>query len=225
MVSDTEAALSPEKLPHSMFNVVSANWFLATSEQAAARPGGGWQLCDVLARLQPHGLVRGDSSARFGPGERYGLARRLMNCTVGGGTEFIFNEWGRVRLGQAVWHLIKRVPHDKIRASPGQQPGSYSLTGSAENLHVVSEEKTRNPFQIVPWVGEMMHSKPTRKDVEYLDDDGSIGYGAAIRIGIVVQIDFPTPFKVLTDHAPFNNYLRAQLPIIGVMYEGRQYQL
>lgn len=221
---DFDGELSPEKLPHSIFNVVSANWFLATSETAAP-PLMGWKLCDVLGRLQPHGLVRGDSSARFGPNERFELSRRVMNCTVGGGTEFVFNEWGNVRLGQEVWHIIKRVPITKIRAVPHERPGSFSLTGSSEQIHVVPDSKTRNPFQIVPWIGESLHAKPTRKDVAYYDDDGLIWHGAAIKIGVVVQIDFPSPLKILTDHSSYNNHVRAQLPIIGVMYEGRLYQV
>lgn len=213
---DKEGMLSPDKLPHTLFNLVSANYFLATSEKQAG-PLQGWKINDVLARIVFHGIIRGDSSARFGPGERFELSRRIYNCNVGGGIEFMFNDWGDVQLGQEVWHLIKRVPHKDIRASPKERPGSYSLTGAAENILLVPDDKTRRPFQIVPWVGKYVDSRPTTKDVEYIDDDGIKCEGVAIKIGIVFQIDFPSPYKVLTDHSSYSNFYRTQCPVIGVM--------
>lgn len=219
--------VSPDKLPHSLFNVVSANWFLATMEDAA-EPLKGWTVNKVLSLIQIHGAIRGDSSARFGTGERYGLARRLLNCNVGGGgkDDFVFNEWeldedSVLSIGQELWYIIKRVPHDSIRATSYSPAGTFSVTGASQNVIAVPDSKTRNPFQIVPWIGKTPVQRPTRKDVEYTDDDGILGYGVAIKVGQVMQSDFPAASKEVLRHAGHNNYYRAQLPLIGIQFEGR----
>lgn len=220
MFADNAEGLSPDKLPHSVFNVVSANYYLATTEDAAPALKG-WKAKDVLSRINCHGIIRSDSSARYGRGESFGLSRRIYNCNVGGGIEFMFNEWGAVEAGNVLYHIIKRVPQRFIKASPSEREASYCLTGSHEEFVVIPDGKTRNPFQIVPWIGKTRNARPTKKDLEFIDNDGLIDKGIAIRIGVVFQSDFPAPLPILLQHATTSNFYRAQLPIIGVMFEGR----
>lgn len=217
---DEGGNLTADKLPHSVFNVVSANFYLASSEDASA-PLKGWRAKDVMARINCHGIIRGDSSARYGRGEPFGLSRRIYNCNVGGGIEFMFNEWGPVEAGNVLYHIIKRVSQNKIKASPQEREGSYSLTGSHEEVIVIPDGKVRNPFQIVPWIGKGRNDRPKKKDLEFVDNDGLIDKGVAIRIGVVFQSDFAAPLQVLLQHATTSNFYRAQLPVIGVMFEGQ----
>ena len=217
-INQREGTIDGEFLPRTVFNVVAANWWLA--QENKSQPLRGWKPNDVLSKIGFHGAIRGDVSARFGPGEAYGLARRLVNCNLGGGIESIFNEWGSVEPGWRLYHILKRVPHDKIRANPQERPGSYSLTASSENVIVVSETKTKNPFQIVPWVGKSAVHRPTRDDAAYYNDDNQIEYGVVIFVGIVFDVKFASPWQSQLDHCGTNASIRVQLPLIDVKIVG-----
>ena len=228
--SEETENLSPDKLPHSLFNVPSANFWLATlggGENPVRLPKTAR---DVLGLLTLHGMIRGDSSARFAPNERFGLSTRVYNCVVGGGEEFVFNEWSATRRGEKVYSIIKRVDHTQIRANPGAPPASYSLSGVKENVLIVPDDKTTKPFQIVPWVkkirkgkpeDKLFHDRPTHEDLAYKDENGIICKGVAYEVGYVVQLDHPTPLPRLVTHAPFNAFLRKQLPVVGLVFTGR----
>ena len=218
-ISKYEGNVEGNLLPHTTFNVPSVNWFLAQEDKAA--PLRGWTANEVLSMIYFHGAIRGDASARFGPGEPYGLSRRIINCNLGGGIEFIRNEWGSVESGRRLYHIFKRVSHDKIRANPTERPGSFSLTGSQENVIVVKETKTKNPWQVVPWVGDNIVKKPTKEDTEFINDDGIVEKGFAFFIGTVFQVDFASPWQSQLDHCGTNCAIRAQLPMIGVKINGR----
>ena len=221
-ISKYEGFVEGNLLPHSTFNVPSLNWFLAQEDKSA--PLRGWTANDVLSKIYFHGAIRGDASARFGPGEPYGLARRIINCNLGGGIEYIRNEWGPLSFGQRLYHIFVRKSHDKIRANPNERPGSFSLTGSSENVIVVKETKTKNPWQCVPWIGSDMVKKPTKEDTEFINDDGVVEKGFAFFIGTVFQIDFASPWQSQLDHCGTNGAIRAQLPMIGVKISGRFHQ-
>lgn len=221
-ISKFDGFVEGNLLPHTAFNVPSVNWFLAQEKKSP--PLQGWTANDVLSMIYFHGAIRGDASSRFGPGEPFGLERRIINCNLGGGIENIRNEWGPVEPGQRLYHIFRRVPHEKIRASPNERPGSFSLTGSSENVMVVKETKTKNPWQVVPWASDNIVQKPTKEDTEFVNDDGVVEKGFAFFIGVVFQADFASPWKVHLDHCGTNNSIRAQLPMIGVKINGRLFQ-
>jgi len=227
--SDESMNLSPDKLPHSLFNLTSANYWLASlsKDGGDGMPKAPRTWRDVRALLTLHGMIRNDSSARFGPGERFGLSTRVYNCVLNGGEEMVFNEWNARRLQQKVYYIIKRVPHEEIRAHPGAPPGSYALQGSkessAENIVVVPDDKPRRPFQIVPWKitdQTKITDAPRKKDVAYWDENGIKCYGAAVEVGYVVQIDHPPPSATAVQHATYNVSYRKKLPMVWIAFTG-----
>jgi len=220
-VYDYGEDMSLEQLPHSFFDTVSMNYWLATHEPAS-RPYCGWSLSQVMSLFSLHGLIHGDSSARMAKGERMGLSRRMINANCGGGADFIFDEWPHAQIGQACYHKLVRVNHANIRASPSAAPGTYSIVGSSDEVLTVPADRTKNPWQLVPWHADKINGHPTRKDIEFLDDDKQVQTGALFLIGHKVQSVFAAPFQVTSKYASASNYMRAQLPIIGLQFVGEQ---
>jgi len=217
--------LSPHLLPHTLLNVPSVNYFLAAEKYAGFMMG--WTIYDVLSKLWPHGLIRGDSSARMGEKERFGLSTRVLNFNTFGGEEDCFNEWPGANLGWKVYFLVVRVPLSSIKAGPNAPDGTYCLTAQSNELLPVPDDTVRRPWQVVPWVGKSREAKPTKKDVTFINNDGFEEKGAAFEVGIMMQKDFVFESKSnnYTKHTSFSAFHRAQLPMCRIMYTGRRVEL
>lgn len=227
-MTDTQN-LSPDKLPHSFFNLPTLNYWLASLGDDGRKPPR--TLNDVKCLVSFHGMIRNDSSARMGQGERFGLSARIFNCVVNGGEEMVFNEWNATRENQKLYYLVKRIDHNDIRAVGDAPPGSFALQGfvppSKNNVMLVADDKTRKPWQIVPWVykDQAIQERPRKKDVEFTDEYGAKAWGGVFEVGYTVQVDGPNPLPLHLKQAPCNAAARKQLPMIFIAVTGRWIQL